>query len=103
MGRDGTSGTTVFEAVNLRADGIADPYSAQLEAYRTAKRRIMNDTHELAEASSQRKYIVSPNPCRPLARSWPAGYIESDWPNEAPEQNDAAEHVRLPGEQATAD
>jgi hypothetical protein len=35
-------------------DGIADPYSSQLEAYRTARRGIMNDTYEVAEASSER-------------------------------------------------
>jgi hypothetical protein len=48
------SGVDVVEAVNRWVDGIADPYSSEPEAWRSTVRRIMNDSYELAEGSSER-------------------------------------------------
>jgi hypothetical protein len=72
--RDRASGMNVVEAVNRWVDGIADPYSSQPEAYRTALRRIMGDTYELAEGSPKRNlYSLSesvspPQPAQAFAR-----------------------------------
>jgi hypothetical protein len=68
---DRQSGADVVEAVNRWVDGIADPYSTQPEAYRTAVRRIMNDTYQIAEGrSSERKlYSLSESVSPPRAQS----------------------------------
>ena len=52
--RDRANGMSVVEAVDRWVDGIADPYSSQPEAYRLAVRRIMSETYEFAEGSSER-------------------------------------------------
>jgi Mannosyl-glycoprotein endo-beta-N-acetylglucosaminidase len=57
--RDRASGMNVVEAVDRWVDGIADPYSSQPEAYRTAVRRIMTDTYQLAGASERNLYALS--------------------------------------------
>jgi Mannosyl-glycoprotein endo-beta-N-acetylglucosaminidase len=57
--RDRAAGMSVVEAVNRWVDGIADPYSSQPEAYRTAVRRIMNDTYELAEGRALERNLYS--------------------------------------------
>ena len=57
--RDRASGTDVVEAVNRWVDGIADPYSSQPEAYRTALPRVMTDTYETPEGLEQNLYRLS--------------------------------------------
>jgi hypothetical protein len=57
--KDRESGVDVVEAVNRWVDGIADPYSSQPEAYRSAVRRIMADTYELAEGRSSERNLYS--------------------------------------------
>lgn len=57
--RDRASGTDVVEAVNRWVDGIADPYSSQPEAYRTALRRVMSDTYEPFDGPERNLYSLS--------------------------------------------
>jgi hypothetical protein len=57
--RDRASGMNVVEAVNRWVDGIADPYSSQPEAYRTAVRQILSDTYELAEGRTSERNLYS--------------------------------------------
>jgi len=68
---DRANGADVVEAVNRWVDGIADPYSSQPEAYRSAVRRIMNETHELAEGrpSERNLYSLSESVSPPRAQS----------------------------------
>jgi hypothetical protein len=65
--RDRASGVDVVEAVDRWVDRVADPYSSEPEAWRNAVRRVMNDTYELPEGSSERNLYslseaVSPPP-----------------------------------------
>ena len=57
--KDRASGADVVEAVNRWVDGIADPYSSQPEAYRTAVRRVMNGTYQRAEGRSADRNLYS--------------------------------------------
>ena len=50
--RDRAAGVPVVEAVNRWVAGIADPYSTQPEAYRTAIERVMNDPLDPGERRS---------------------------------------------------
>ena len=68
--RDRAAGMNVVEAVNRWVDGIADPYSTQPEGYRTAVRRVMNDTYEPGEASSEGNlYSLSESVSPPRAQA----------------------------------
>ena len=57
--RDRARGTGVVEAVNRWVEAIADPYSSQPEAYRTALRRVMSDTYETSEGPERTLYSLS--------------------------------------------
>ena len=57
--RDRASGVDVVEAVDRWVNGIADPYSSQPEAYRTAVRRIMNETYGIAEGGTSERNLYS--------------------------------------------
>ena len=57
--RDRASGVDVVEAVNRWVDGIADPYSTQPENFRTAVRRLMDDTYEIGNGPSTEHNLYS--------------------------------------------
>jgi len=63
---DRASGVSVVEAVNRWVDGVAEPYSSAPEAWRSAVLRVMNETDELTEGSSDRNlYSLSEAVSRP--------------------------------------
>jgi len=57
--RDRASGVEVEEAVNRWVDGIADPYSTQPENFRTAVRRVMNETYDIGDQPSAEHNLYS--------------------------------------------
>lgn len=68
---DRADGGDVAAAVDRWVDGIADPYSSDPEAYRTALRRIMNDPYDpsdrRAPEASLYRLSESARPPRPAA------------------------------------
>jgi hypothetical protein len=67
--RDRASDADVVEAVNRWVDGIADPYSSDPEAFRSAVRRIMSDSYETVEGTEGTLYRLSEAASPPRAQS----------------------------------
>jgi hypothetical protein len=67
--RDRASDADVVEAVNRWVDGIADPYSSDPEAFRSAVRRIMSDSYETGEGTEETLYRLSEAASPPRAQS----------------------------------
>jgi hypothetical protein len=67
--RERADGADVVEAVNRWVDGIADPYSSDPEAFRSAVRRIMGDSYETAEGTEETLYRLSEAASPPPAQA----------------------------------
>ena len=67
--RERADGADVVEAVNRWVDGIADPYSSDPEAFRSAVRRIMGDSYETAKGTEETLYRLSEAASPPPAQA----------------------------------